>query len=91
MDNDDDDGEPLDFTSASKRTKARRLVEEQQPFLLIGSPMCTAFSSWQALNGAKHSRRECEIRRMQAAAELHIRFVTELYALQEQSGRYFLH
>ena len=44
---DPDDGEPWDFCSQSKRDKARRLIREQRPILLIGSPMCTQFSTWQ--------------------------------------------
>ena len=49
----DENGESLDFTRAEMRAKARALVLEEQPFLLIGSPPCTAFSTWQALNAVR--------------------------------------
>ena len=48
-----DDGQAPDFCSKAKRDKARRMIREQRPTLLIGSPMCTQFSSWQYLNFAK--------------------------------------
>ena len=49
----DENGESWDFTRADMRAKARALLLEEKPFLLIGSPPCTAFSSWQALNVAR--------------------------------------
>ena len=49
----DENGESWDFTRADMRAKARALVLEEQPFLLIGSPPCTAFSTWQALNAVR--------------------------------------
>ena len=51
--NDPDDGQPWDFNVRAKREKAREILRKQQPYLLIGSPMCTAFSSWQHLNNAR--------------------------------------
>ena len=42
---DPDDGQPWDFSLKSKRDKARRILQESKPILLIGSPMCTAFST----------------------------------------------
>ena len=46
----DAQGIPWNFDLPERRAVARRLVEEQEPMFLIGSPMCTAFSSWQRLN-----------------------------------------
>ena len=39
------DGEFYDFDKRSCRKKARRLIQEKRPGLLICSPMCTAFSN----------------------------------------------
>ena len=50
---DPEDGEPWDFSKKEKREKARKMRREQQPILLIGSPMCTYFSTWQYLNFSK--------------------------------------
>ena len=41
--NDPDDGMPWDFDIAEKRAKAQRLLNEQRPLFLVGSPMCTAW------------------------------------------------
>ena len=43
---DPEDGLPWDFSVKSKRDRARALLREQKPFMLIGSPMCTHFSTW---------------------------------------------
>jgi len=44
---DPDDSMPWDFNVKEKREKARRPQREQEPLLLVGSPMCTHFSTWQ--------------------------------------------
>ena len=49
----DENGESWDFTRADMRAKARAFLLEEKPFLLIGSPPCTAFCSWQGLNAAR--------------------------------------
>jgi molybdopterin-biosynthesis enzyme MoeA-like protein len=36
----DEDGVPWDFNSLDKREKARRIVREQKPSMVIGSPAC---------------------------------------------------
>ena len=45
-----DEGIPWDFDRPGMRLKAKRLVMETKPKLLIGSPMCRAFSILQGLN-----------------------------------------
>ena len=42
---DPDDNMPWDFSLKEKRDKARQLIREQRPYLLIGSPKCTQFST----------------------------------------------
>ena len=66
--------------------KARALVLEEKPFLLIGSPPCTAFSSWQALNAARLGWTAQDSRRRRAEGELHVRFCCEVYKLQAEAG-----
>ena len=76
--NDPDDGMPWDFGTESKRDKARALLREQKPYLLIGSPMCTAFGQWQRLNAAK-STDTAALEHARAQAVAHMKFVVSLY------------
>ena len=46
-------GEPWDFNDPARRDEAEKLLNEQRPQLLIGSPICTAFSNIQKFNEAK--------------------------------------
>ncbi len=88
--NDPDDGQPWDFSVKGKREKARTKLDKQKPYMLIGSPACTAFSTWMYLNETK-SKDVAAIRRAKARAIKHIDFVIELYYDQLAGGRYFLH
>ncbi len=88
--NDPLDGKPWDFSLKDKRERARRLLREQGPYVLIGSPMCTQFCTWQALNAAKSPDKQA-VEDARRAAVAHIEFVVELYEMQLDAGRYFLH
>ena len=59
------------------------------PMILIGTPMCTEFSSWQYLN--RQSKDPAETHRDYVRAMVHLRFMMELYEDQITRGRYFLH
>ena len=87
----DDVGEEWDFTKAHMREKAYRMVEEQKPYCLIGSPGCTPFCALQALNAARHGWSPEEVERRRLAGVVHLEFVCRLYALQLRHKRYFLH
>ncbi len=87
---DHDDGEPWDFTRKDKREKARALLRRQRPLLLIGSPMCTAFSTWQYLNARKYKDPNAKLK-AKIQAQLHMHFVVSLHCEQLEAGRYFLH
>ena len=88
----DDEGNSRDFTKEEMKHKARTKVRTEEPMLLIGSPSCTAFCTWQALNAAKHGPRdEKKLAALKAEAEAHLLFVTELYQMQIDAKRYFLH
>ena len=50
---DPEDGQPWDFNRREKREKALKMVQSQEPYMLVGSPMCTAFCTWMALNRAE--------------------------------------
>lgn len=74
----DADGQAWDFDTPEMRDRARQRLMREQPMLLVGSPMCTAFSTWQRIN----NKIRCP---SVVAREL------ELYREQAKAGRYFLH
>ena len=86
----DEDGQPWDFSNEDKRQKARRMVREQKPYMLIGSPACKDFSAWQSLNMARTKDPEA-MRRAKIGSIVHLDFVASLYEDQAEGSRYFLH
>ena len=66
----------------------------EKPWLLIGSPPCTAFSVLQNLNVHLHKDDTAWMaafeERKRKAIE-HVKFCMHLYRIQSQVGRYFLH
>ena len=86
----DEDGQPWDFNREDKRAKARELVRGQKPYMLVGSPACKDFSTWQALNKSK-SKDPKAMEKARVASVLHLNFVASLYQEQIDGGRYFLH
>ena len=48
-------GAQWDNSQEETRETARKAIRRQRPYLLIGSPMCSAFSTWQALDRVKSS------------------------------------
>ena len=85
----DESGMPWDFSRHECREKARRMIRETRPLLLVGSPMCTWFSIIQNLNRGKVDPVVWEKGYKQAVE--HLKFVFELYDMQVRGGRYFLH
>ena len=85
----DHDGRCWDFDEEEMRKRAWAKIEEEQPMLLIGSPMCTAFSAWQHIN---NSKRDPNVTSREYQRGLsHLRFCCEFYDYQVAHGRYFLH
>ena len=85
----DVDGALWDFDSKVMRDRAMKKVREERPQLLIDSPMCTAFSTWQRINN-------CICCPVAVAAEKkravdHLDFCIEPYREQIRHGFYFLH
>ena len=80
----DEEGNPYDFDKKDQRDKARRRLEEEKPILLIGSPMCTAFCTWQRINNLH--RDPSVVAKEWTKAMVHLNFVFELYETQRKSG-----
>jgi hypothetical protein len=81
---DDDTGMPFDFSVQAQRNKAEALLDAQEFVLLIGSPMCTAFSAIQAINKAR--RDPAVIERELVAGRLHLPWCCHLYRKQVARG-----
>ena len=85
----DEHGRPWDFDIEENRQRAKQMVLEQKPGLLIGTPMCTAFSAWQRINNQR--RDPNVVCREYERALTHLSFCCELYNIQIAAGRHFLH
>ena len=85
----DTDGRPWDFNCEDKREKAKRMVRNKEALLVIGSPMCAAFSRLQHLNFGRLSKEEVD--KVLEYGKKHLEFCMELYRIQLDNGLYFLH
>ena len=85
----DADGRNWDFDDPEMRRRALKKIELEKPMFIIGSPMCTAYSTWQRLLRAR--RDPHQVRRQRVRADLHMAFTMEVYKMQMDGGRYFLH
>ena len=86
---DEDDGCPRDSDKRERKQKAMAKAKSEQPTLLVGSPMCTAFSLWQRLNDKIRDPKVCADEK--ARGLLRLSFCVDLYREQHRNGRYFLH
>ena len=85
----DHDGSPWDFDDPKTRGKARmRVVVRDQPFVLVASPMCSAFSQLQSINFAKMT--EEKVRELIRRGLVHLLFAMELCQVQVDAGRYYM-
>ena len=71
------------------RERAPHKFRTEKPLLLVGSPMCTAFSTWQRVNNA--FRDEATVEAEKRRAVMHLEFCIQLYREQLKNGRSFLH
>lgn len=86
---DPEDGQPLGFDAAAKREKSERNIREEKLVLLIGRPMCRAFSRLKELNCSKMD--PLEAKHMVGYGVPHVCFCVNLHLIQIESGRCFLH
>ena len=88
---DPETGEYWDVDKPHLREKALRMVREQTPLWIIGSPMCTAWSTWQTLNAKRRLVDQAKLKRLKVQARVHLDFVCRIYPEQLDGGRFFLH
>ena len=84
----DEQGSPWDFSLASQRKKALKLLEKDKPLLLVACPMCGPFSSINDLNYARMSAEEIQVKLEDAM--MHMRFALCLCLKQIAAGRLFM-
>ena len=65
------------------------MIADLQTTWVIGSPPCTALSSWQYVNYANKS--PDDVQRKTLEGLIHLKFVAQLYEDQIKANRYFLH
>ena len=86
---DEDDGTHWDFSLEAKREKAKALVKQDRPTMLVMSPMCGPFSKLQEVfNYPKKD--PLEVEKLLEAALIHLKFTIELCLIQHEAGRLFL-
>ena len=85
----DENGMPWDFSKAEQRNKAIRRWHEEKHLFIIGTPMCTAFSILQQWNYPKMDPQKVAAKMKEA--RMHLEFCVQIYRMQVNSGRYFIH
>ena len=85
----DSDCRNLDFDDATMTERPWAKIKAEEPLLILGSTMCTAFSAWQNINNPKQDQTIVanEFRR----GMMHLDFCLQIYEHQNSRGRYFLH
>ena len=83
------DGQPWDLSKREVQDKVKGKVRRSKPFIVIGSPPCTAFSQLQGWNC--HKRDPDVVKSELKAAKAHVKVCFELYEEQRNTGRYFIH
>ena len=86
---DPDDGKPWDLSRPEKQAKAMKKLEDDEPMMLVLSPMCGPFSTLQSVfNYPKMQKGEVEDK-VRDAME-HVKFCLKLCLEQYRNGRLFL-
>ena len=85
----DEHGRLWDFDDEERQNEAWRRIKKEKPTVLIGTPMCTAFSRWHNLSRNKVD--PVQRAKDYAKALKHIEFCCRLYKYQMAEGRYFVH
>lgn len=85
----DGSGEFWDLNKKEDVAEVWRLLEEEDPYLLTGSPRCGPFSVLQSLNwevlGAEHNVEK------RIEGEAHVNMCVDFYRSRMKKGKYFLH
>ena len=78
------DGYVWDFSRRECRARARKIVQETEPFLIVFSPECTPFSTLQNLN-MRTEKGKLKVEAARAVGTKHLEFCCSL--MEEQMGK----
>jgi hypothetical protein len=82
-------GEAWDFLNTDHRRKCWSRLRAEDPWIVIGSPPCTAFS---IMNGLNKSKMPAETReRRLTEGKVLLNFALDVYTWQHRRGKYFIH
>jgi len=86
----DENGRSWDFIREQDRKRAREAIRREKPYIVIGSPPCTDYTTLN--QNVNHPRMHPEeVRRRMIVARTHLDFVVQIYCDQLKEGRHFLH
>ena len=82
-------GRAWDLADHKVQSRVKKMVKDGKPMFVIGSPPCTAMSTMQNINKGRRDPKVVEKEIEEARG--HVRFCRELYLMQAESGRFFVH
>ena len=87
--NDPINGKPWDLSKPEKVQRLLHLMEVYKPFVVLGSPQCTVFSS---LRNLTREKRPASVMQAEWDEAIHyLKVCMRVYNMQVDGGRYFVH
>ena len=86
----DRDGLALDFLRADHRRAVRLRIKKEEPYLVVGSPLCIEFTDLFR-NLRAHKVDPQVVRQWRIEAEILLRFACEIFEMQMAMENHFLH
>ena len=86
----DKNGKSWNFLRSDDRRRARREIEKDKPYMVVGGPPCIDYCSFNVnVNFPKMD--PAVVQRRRAQARILLNFAAEIYELQRAASRHFLH
>ena len=82
-------GKPWDLSNEKIQSRVKKIIAENRPLFVIGSPPCTPFSVLQNIN--KGRRCPKVVAQELDLGKKHMKFCIEIYNAQVKEGRFFIH
>lgn len=84
----------FDSSKQADRTRAWKITVDEDPFVVIGSPVCAMFSAWQSVAAARVAGNEAWQRQHSEkleAARMPVEFGCKICMVQPNGGKHFIH